>query len=176
MLFSIIAYWLGNFNPTGGRFFFWVLWLFLDLVAAEGLVVCVASLIPNFVGALAITAFANGLWMSVGGFLVPLPLLNSFWKYVFHYWDYQSYVFQGMMVNEFKTRTYRCASVAGAADGACHCMYPSALQDQCKIAGTAVLQQYGYALNKQGEWLGIMVIIILGYRFAAWVINWMKTR
>ena len=65
------------------------MWLFLDLVAAESLVVLVTSLFPNFVIALALVAFANGLWMSVGGFLVSPTILNPFWKYVFHYIDYQ---------------------------------------------------------------------------------------
>ena len=65
------------------------MWLFLDLIAAESLVVLISSLFPNFVIALALTAFANGLWMSVGGFLVTPTILNVFWRYVFHYIDYQ---------------------------------------------------------------------------------------
>jgi ABC-type multidrug transport system permease subunit len=80
IIFSVIAYWLANFRPTAGGFWFWVLYLFLDLVAAEGLVVLVTSLMPIFVVALAVTAFANGLWMCVGGFLVPPGTLNPFWK------------------------------------------------------------------------------------------------
>lgn len=67
----------------------WVMWMFLDLVAAESLVVFVTSIFPNFVISLALVAFANGLWMSVGGFLVTPTILNPFWKYVFHYIDYQ---------------------------------------------------------------------------------------
>ncbi|RAK97266.1 putative ABC transporter, partial [Aspergillus ibericus CBS 121593] len=89
LLFSIISYWLSNFHPTATSFFTWVMWLFLDLVAAESLVVFMTSLFPNFVIALALVAFANGLWMSVGGFLVTPTILNPFWKYVFHYIDYQ---------------------------------------------------------------------------------------
>ena len=65
------------------------MWLFLDLLAAESLVVFVSSIFPNFVISLALVAFANGLWMSVGGFLVSPTILNPFWKYVFHYIDYQ---------------------------------------------------------------------------------------
>lgn len=65
------------------------MWIFLDLVAAESLVVLVTAIFPNFVIALALVAFANGLWMSVGGFLVTPTILNPFWKYVFHYIDYQ---------------------------------------------------------------------------------------
>lgn len=89
VLFSVISYWLSNFYPNADAFFTWVMWIFLDLVAAESLVVFASSMFPNFVIALAIVAFANGLWMCVGGFLVPLGLLNPFWKYVFHYIDYQ---------------------------------------------------------------------------------------
>jgi hypothetical protein len=89
VLFSVIAYWLSNFRPTAVAFFTWIMWLFLDLVAAESLVVLVSSIFPNFVVSLALTAFANGLWMSVGGFLVQPNILNVFWRYVFHYIDYQ---------------------------------------------------------------------------------------
>ena len=64
--------------------------LFLDLLAAESLVVLVSSIIPIFVVALAITAFANGLWMSADGFMVKEQTLNVFWRYVFHYIDYQA--------------------------------------------------------------------------------------
>ena len=64
------------------------MWLFLDLLAGESLVVLMSSIFPNFVISLALTAFANGLWMSVGGFLVSPTILNPFWKYVFHYIDY----------------------------------------------------------------------------------------
>ena len=99
IIFSVIAYWLSNFRPTAVSFWTWVMWLFLDLLAAEGLVVLVTCIAPIFVVALAVTAFANGLWMCVGGFMVPLGTLNVFWKYVFHYIDYQAYVFQGMMVS-----------------------------------------------------------------------------
>ncbi|KAL8858115.1 MAG: hypothetical protein Q9178_005292 [Gyalolechia marmorata] len=90
LIFSIIAYWLSNFRPSASAFFTWVMWLFLDLLAGESLVVLISSLFPNFVIALALTAFANGLWMSVGGFLVSPEVLNVFWRYVFHYIDYVS--------------------------------------------------------------------------------------
>ncbi|KUM65274.1 hypothetical protein ACN42_g1796 [Penicillium freii] len=75
--------------PRRRRLFTSVIWTFLDLVAAESLVVLVTAIFPSFVIALALVAFANGLWMSVGGFLVTPIILNPFWKYVFHYIDYQ---------------------------------------------------------------------------------------
>src|SRR2546423_10257749 len=89
LLFSVIAYWLTSFRSSGTAFIIWVMWLFLDLVAAESLVVFVSAIFPNFVVSLAVVAFANGLWMCVNGFLVPTDTLNVFWRYAFHYIDYQ---------------------------------------------------------------------------------------
>ncbi|KAA6412381.1 MAG: abc transporter [Lasallia pustulata] len=168
LLFSIIAYWLSNFRPTGTAFMTWVMWLFLDLLAAESLVVLVSSLFPTFVVALALTAFANGLWMSVGGFLVSPKVINVFWRYWARYIDYQSYVFQGMMVNEFASRSYSCAG--GFNPATCTCMYQTPLASQCRISGQGVLDTYGYKTGKTGEWVGILLAIVLAYRLLTWVV------
>ncbi|KAK6365548.1 hypothetical protein LTS17_011267 [Exophiala oligosperma] len=164
--FSVVTYWLSNFRPSGTGFWMWVLWLFLDLVAAESLVVLVSSVFPIFVVALAVTAFANGLWMCVDGFLVPMNILNPFWKYVFHYIDYQAYVFQGMMVNEFKDRTYSCESTG---NGSYYCSYQSNLNSEGKIDGAAVLSTYNIALDQMGSWVGIIIGIIVGYRVLGYI-------
>ena len=171
VLFSIVAYWLSNFRPTAQAFFTWVMWLFLDLLAAESLVVLVSSLVPIFVIALAATAFANGLWMCTGGFLVPPHTLNPFWRYVFHYIDYQSYVFQGMMVNEFGYRNYACQKLA---DGSHSCLYNSDLASQGYVRGTAVLEQYGYKTGETGTWVGILLGIVLGYRLLGWLVLYIR--
>ncbi|KAM0737956.1 hypothetical protein ACQRIT_007960 [Beauveria bassiana] len=167
LLFSAVEYWLSNFRPSASAFFTWVLWLFLDLVAAESLVVLVSCIFDIFVVALAVTAFANGLWMCVDGFLVPMNILNVFWKYVFHYIDYQAYVFQGMMVNEFKDREYRCAETSS---GQYQCQYPSDLNAQGKIRGTDVLRQFSIETGLEGTWIGIMIGIIAGYRVLAYLV------
>ncbi|CAD0113876.1 unnamed protein product [Aureobasidium uvarum] len=161
ILFAAVTYWLINFRPDATAFLIHVMWLFLDLVAAESLVVLVSSLFPNFIIALALVAFANGLWMSVGGFLVPTGSLNVFWRYVFHYIDYQAYVFRGMMVNEFDGRTYSCA---GNVVTGCSCAYESELSGQCKIDGKAVLQYYDYPTGQLAKTVGIMIGIIAVYR------------
>lgn len=167
ILFSVISYWLGNFRPSAEGFWMWVLWLFLDLLAAESLVVLLSSLIPIFVVALAATAFANGLWMCVNGFMVQPETLNVFWRYVFHYIDYQAYVFRGMMVNEFGKRNYACERLA---DNSCQCMYPSALQDQCLVEGKAVLSVYGFENGDMGKYVGYMLVIIFAYRLFGWMV------
>ncbi|ERS98521.1 hypothetical protein HMPREF1624_05305 [Sporothrix schenckii ATCC 58251] len=174
LVFSVVAYWLSNFRPDGAAFLRWVLWLFLDLLAAESLVVLVASIFPVFVVALAVTAFSNGLWMAVGGFLVPMPLLNVFWKYAFHYIDYQAYVFQGMMVNEFGARDFLCDAAApvGANGTAAsyQCMYAGARNAEGIIEGTDVLRAFNIGTNHVGEWIGISIAITVGYRLLAYLV------
>lgn len=93
---------------------------------------------------------------------MPPTILNVFWRYVFHYIDYQAYVFQGMMVNEFSERTYSCGE-------GCNCMYRTDLESQCMINGRGVLGQYGYKTGETGKWVGILLAIVLGYRVLGFI-------
>ncbi|ORY87663.1 putative ABC transporter [Protomyces lactucae-debilis] len=164
LLFSMIAYWLSNLVPTAHSFGLFVMWLFLDLLAAEAMVLLLSSLFPIFVVALALSAFANGLWMCVSGFLVPLPQLNVFWKYVFHYIDYQAYVFQGMMANEFGNRFYKCSSAA--------CSFPTNARGM--IDGEEVLRRYGIADGRFGLRIGIVVAITVVLRLLSVVVLYLR--
>ncbi|KAH0354154.1 putative ABC transporter, partial [Aureobasidium melanogenum] len=170
-LFSVVVYWLSNFRNTAGGFWTWVMWLFLDLIAAESLVVFITSLVPIFVVALAATAFANGLWMCTMGFMVRPADLNPFWRYVFHYIDYQSYVFEGMMVNEFASRNYTCPS---NGHGGYDCAYDTPLSPQGFIPGTALLDTYGYKAGRTGEYIGILLAIIIVYRLLGWFVLYVR--
>ena len=82
---------------------------------------------------------------------------------VFHYIDYQAYVFQGMMVNQFKNTTYRCDRLGNEYQ----CQYPSDLQSQGRIRGSAVIDAYNFD-GDVPQWLGIMVAIIFVYRILGW--------
>jgi ABC-type multidrug transport system ATPase subunit len=164
---STFVYWMTNFRPTGSAFMTWVMWMFLNLVSAESLVVLMSSLFPHFVAALALTAFANGLWMACNGFMVTPPLLNPFYRYVFYYIDYQAYVFRGLIVNEFGYRSYGCGS-------GCHCMYDTALKDQCRVDGAGVLENYGFNTGKQSQDVGIVLAIILALRLMGWIVLKLK--
>jgi hypothetical protein len=96
--------------------------MYLNLVAAESIVVLMSSSFPRFVAALALTAFANRLWISCSSFMVTPPLLNPFYCYAFYYINYSAYVFCSLVVNKFRYRVYACS------DG-CQCMYDMALKD-----------------------------------------------
>ncbi|KXL45434.1 MAG: hypothetical protein FE78DRAFT_539801, partial [Acidomyces sp. 'richmondensis'] len=78
MLYSVPIYWVANFQPTATAFFRWVIWLFLDLFAAESLVILICSVWNKFRGSLIATIIANGLWICVGCILIPPYKLNVF--------------------------------------------------------------------------------------------------
>ncbi|KAK9321779.1 P-loop containing nucleoside triphosphate hydrolase protein [Lipomyces orientalis] len=170
-LFSVVEYWMTGFRSGGTAFFRFVMWLFLDLVAAESLVVLISSIVPIFVAALAITAFSNGLWMAVGGFLVQPNVLNKFWYYTFYWINYQRYVFDGMIFNEVEERSFSCA---WSSDTGCSgCMY-AATEVQagvCEISGKTTLDARGYGGNYTGLWVGLVIAIAIAMRFLtyAWL-------
>jgi hypothetical protein len=75
-----------------------------------------------------------------------------------------------MMYNQFKTTIYDCVAQPGTEGF--YCMYPSDLQQQGQIRGTAVLDAYGYSYadGKLWEWFGIMVGIIVAYRLLGYAV------
>ena len=161
IFFSSIAYWMVGFYPTASGFWTFVGFLFLDLMAAESLVVFVASVIPNFIVSLALVAFANGLWMTVNGFLVPETVLNVFWRSWVTKIDYQNWAFRAMIWNEFRHQSFTCAENG-------NCMYtPDATGKS--IPGQEVLKYYGYHSGALGDFAGYMIAIVTGYRLLAYL-------
>jgi ABC-2 type transporter len=137
LLFSIVTYWLMNLRPGPVAFFNYVAILYLDLISAEALVVLISSAFPIFVAALALTAFANGLWMAVGGIFVTPPSLNVFWKYTFYQFDYQRYTYSALVRNQMVGSVYTCGE-------ACECTFITSLADNCMIEGSEAAQTLGY--------------------------------
>jgi hypothetical protein len=166
LAFSLLFYFLGNCRQSADAFFTWTVWLYLNLLAAEGVVIFCVAVFPNFVGALVLIALWNVLAFGTSGTLVPPAYLNVFYKYGFYYWNYQGYVFQGMMVTQFAGEKYACGA-------GCYCRYPP-LPDQCHIGGESVLDQFGVKTGDQGRNAVIVVGIILGYRLAAWILLKMR--
>lgn len=169
VLFSSVAYWLCNFRPSLGGYCSWILWLFLDLVAAESLAVLVSSAVPIFVASLTITALWNGIWMCTGGFMVHGDAFKSFWKYVFHYIDYQAYVFQGMMVNEFERRVYSCVTSTDDSSR-CSCVYENPSAGECSISGRHILQLYDIGSDGLAQRLASILGIIAVLRTFGWLV------
>jgi hypothetical protein len=73
-----------------------------------------------------------------------------------------------MMVNQFTSTSYRCSGSGESVQ----CMFPSNLEAEGRIRGTAVLDAYhiSHGSGKVGEWVGILVSIIVAYRILGYLV------
>ncbi|KAJ7085467.1 P-loop containing nucleoside triphosphate hydrolase protein [Mycena belliarum] len=163
VLFTLIAYWAIGLHPGVGAFFRFLFFLYLAILAAESQMLIVASLLPIFVAALAIGAFINGFWMSVGGYFIKARSLPRFWYYSFHYMDYQRYAFELLTNSDLRGLTFKCVTVI---DGSCACAYPSSTPETCTVSGTDILTYLNIGDISYGSWAAIMLAITLIYRIA----------
>ncbi|TEB08739.1 P-loop containing nucleoside triphosphate hydrolase protein [Coprinellus micaceus] len=166
LFFTVICYWAIGLNPGAGAFFRFLGFLFLAIFAAESQVVIVAALLPIFVAALAISAFLNGFWMSVGGYFIKARSLPRFWFYSFHFMDYQKYAFELLTNSDLRGVTFTCSTIV---NGSCACAYPSSTPSTCMVSGDDVLRYLEIGDISYGKWAGIMVSIIAIYRIVLYL-------
>ncbi|KAJ7455553.1 P-loop containing nucleoside triphosphate hydrolase protein [Mycena latifolia] len=163
LLFTLISYWAIGLHPGGGAFFRFLAFLYLAILAAESQMLIIASLLPIFVAALAIGAFVNGFWMSVGGYFIKARSLPRFWYYSFHYMDYQRYAFELLTNSDFRGLSFKCVTVV---NGSCVCAYPSSTPETCTVSGADVLNYLDIGYISYGKWATIVIAITLIYRIA----------
>ena len=70
------------------------------------------------------------------------------------------------MVNEFNHGTYACGKTAARQY---QCAYESTLNSEGLIAGVYVLKDYDINANEMGEWVGIIISIIIVYRLLGYL-------
>ncbi|KAF6752143.1 P-loop containing nucleoside triphosphate hydrolase protein [Ephemerocybe angulata] len=109
------------------------------LFLSESQVVVVASLLPIFVAALAITAFLNGFWMSVGGYFFPLHGLPE-------------YAFELLTNSDLR--------------GPAPVSYPSSTPSTCTVSGDDVLNYLDIDNISYGKWAALSFGISIIYRIA----------
>lgn len=168
--FSLVAYFAMGMTETASAFWVFVGYLFMALMVAEAQVVFVSVAIPIFVAALAIGAFANGLWMVVQGYFIQRQNLPPFWRYSFHYADFQKYAFEGLLKNEMLPNVFQCDQTPTG----CFCLIPPANATACEFTGRDVLDFYGYTDIEDGKWVGILFAILAAFKLGTYVILKMR--
>ncbi|KAF4610157.1 hypothetical protein D9613_010239 [Agrocybe pediades] len=166
VLFTLICYWAVGLHHGAAPFFRFVAFLFLALFVAETQSLIVASLLPIFVASLAITAFLNGFWMSVGGYFIKARSLPRFWFFSFHYMDFQKYAFELLTNSDFKGLSFSCTKLGKKQ---CSCAYPSSTPDSCTVSGQDVLNYLDIGGISYAKWTGILVSIAVIFRIILYV-------
>ncbi|KAF8207443.1 P-loop containing nucleoside triphosphate hydrolase protein [Mycena galopus ATCC 62051] len=160
LLFTLISYWAIGLHHGAPAFFRFLAFLYLAILAAESQMLVIAALLPIFVAALAIGAFVNGFWMSVGGYFIKARSLPRFWFYSFHYMDYQRYAFELLTNSDLRGLTFTCDSTPAG----CVCAYPSSTPETCTVSGADVLAYLDIGDIGYGKWAAILVCIFVIYR------------
>lgn len=158
-IFVLIIYWGIGLHPGASAVFRYIGFLFLSIYVAESQVLLVAALLPIFVAALAVSAFLNGFWMSVGGYFIRAVNLPRFWYYSFHWMDYQTYAFELLANSDLRGLNFSCEPSG--------CPYPSSVGPGM-VSGYDVLSSLDIGGISYGTYAGILVAILVIYRVALW--------
>jgi hypothetical protein len=156
-----------GYQQTAANFFIFLGYMFVMLLVAEAQVMFISVVLPIFVAALTISAFTNGLWMVVNGFaLIRISDIPAFWRYTFHYIDFQKYAFEAMLKNEMTDITFNCAQ----GPTGCACMVPGANLTSCTFTGNDVMNYYEHSDVKYGLWLGILFAILAFFKISTYLV------
>ncbi|CAG8650269.1 6595_t:CDS:2 [Funneliformis caledonium] len=158
--FSVFAYPMIGLHGGMEKITNFLVFLFLSLLVAESMVVFISAVIPIFVAALAIVAFANGFFMVVEGYFVTKKNIPKAWKWA-HYVDYQKYAFEGIVKNDLSGLTFLCEKT----DQGCFCLHggETAIKN-CNFSGQNILDDLGYGEVVIYKWVFALVGLVLAFR------------
>ncbi|KAG5014997.1 hypothetical protein JHK85_021133 [Glycine max] len=147
---GVIAYFLPGLQKDFEHFVYFICVLFACLMLVEGLMMIVASIVPNFLTGIITGAGIQGIMiLGAGFFRLPNDLPKPFWKYPMFYIAFHRYVYQGMFKNEFEGLRFATNNVGGGY-----------------ISGEEILRDVWQVNTSYSKWvdLGIVLGMIIVYR------------
>lgn len=147
-----IIYYLPGMHGGIGSFLYFLLLLFASMVAVEGLMMVIASIVPNFLMGIIVGSGVQGLMiLGAGIFRLPKDIPKPFWKYPTYYMAVHRYTYQGLCMNEFEGLSFQVPFNGG--------------QDM-KVDGKQVLRHYFQIDEGYSKWddLWILLGMALLYR------------
>ncbi|PIA52062.1 hypothetical protein AQUCO_01000147v1 [Aquilegia coerulea] len=102
-----IAYFLVGLQKDADKFVYFAIVLFACMMVVEGLMMIVASIVPDFLMGIITGAGLQGVMMLNGGFFrlrndIPKPI----WRYPTYYISFHKYANDGVFKNEFQGLTF----------------------------------------------------------------------
>ncbi|CAI2169225.1 14554_t:CDS:2 [Funneliformis geosporum] len=159
--FSVFAYPMIGLQGGMEKVTNFLIYLFLSLLVAESMVVFISAVIPIFVAALAIVAFANGFFMVVEGYFVSKKNIPKAWKWA-HYVDYQKYAFEGIVKNDLTGLTFLCEKTDQPD---CFCLHGGqSASERCNFSGQDILDDMGYGEVVISKWVIALIGLVIAFR------------
>ncbi|RWW14614.1 hypothetical protein GW17_00021603 [Ensete ventricosum] len=145
------GYYLIGLQRGFDHFLFFCLVLFASMMVVEGLMMIVASIVPNYLMGIISGAGIQGLMLLSGGFFrLPDDLPKPVWKYPTYYIAFHKYANQGYYKNEFAGLTFPSNQAGRAAT----------------ITGEEVVRDYWQMEVGYSKWvdLAILFAMVIIYR------------
>ncbi|KAH1215468.1 ABC transporter G family member 11 [Glycine max] len=102
-----LVYYLVGLHQGHEHFVYFIFMLFTSVFLVEGLMMIVASMVPNFLMGIIVGSGILGIMMLDGGFYrLPSDIPKPFWRYPLHYISFHKYAYQGLFKNEFQGLTF----------------------------------------------------------------------
>ncbi|CAM0909338.1 unnamed protein product [Alopecurus aequalis] len=146
-----LVYYLSGLQTSFEHFAYFALALFTTMMLVEGLMMIVASIVPDFLMGIITGAGIQGVMMLNGGFFrLPNDLPKPVWRYPMYYVSFHKYVNEGFYKNEFLGLTFPNNQAGGAAT----------------ITGVEILRDYWQVQMGYSKWVDLAILfgMVILYR------------
>ncbi|KAH6984470.1 ATP-binding cassette transporter [Ilyonectria sp. MPI-CAGE-AT-0026] len=161
--FNLVFYFMTNLNRTPGNFFFYLLTVFLLVLAMSGIFRFIGAfsrtkqqaMVPASVLMLALLVF--------NGFVVPIDYMLPWCRWI-NYVNPAAYGYEALMVNEYSGRNFECSSyipsygIPGTTNVACGAI--GAVPGQTSVTGDAYIGS-AYSYYRSHKWRNIGILIAM---------------
>jgi hypothetical protein len=147
-----MAYYLVGLQSSFGHFAYFALVLFTAMMVVEGLMMIVASAVPDYLMGIITGAGIQGVMMLNGGFFrLPNDLPKPFWRYPVYDISFHKYANQGFYKNEFLGLTFPNNQTGGAPT----------------ISGVQILKDIWQVQMGYSKWVDLAILVVMAvlYRF-----------
>lgn len=155
-----IAYFIPGLQRDPQHFIFFSLVLYASMLLVEGLMMIIATLVPDFLMGIIIGAGIQGAMLLASGFFrLPNEMPKPLWKYPAYYIAFHKYVSQGFYKNEFIGLTFPSNSDIAAGD------------NSSTVSGMELLRNYWHIEVGHSKWVDLYILLgmVVLYRFVFWV-------
>lgn len=146
---SLVIYFILGMRSAFSLFMYFMLNFFMCLLINEGLLMVIASILPEVFEGILTMVFLQGIMMLVAGYFrlrdeLPKPV----WKYPVSYLAFHTYAIEGLLENEYTGTSFAVGQVISIPG------------DQ------AIRDSYRISSSKNAKWLNLLIlaVIAVGYR------------
>ncbi len=155
-LFTVPVYWLVGLSSNYHAFLFFLLAVWITLIAANSFIAFFSSLVTDFIlGNSLVTGFMGAFFL-FSGYFISKENMPKYWL-VMHYTSLFKYPLDALLINEYThIKAHEC--------------FGPVYVDKCFLTGPDILLELG--LNKENKWVNlcIMVGFAIAYRLLCYAV------